>query len=317
MGTKMSGTSENIRKQLIELLSDFEIKLKSPDLRNKVQAMIPILRGLRNLGKSLVPQDMAGAARDRILSYLRKYPHVVINGDELLIISGIQDWPRRVRELRVKFGWAILNGMTAKQMQSEGDLPKNNTAIVKMKPEDYILVDINQDRDAAHRWNLANTIRRKRISTQQRMLEYLRENVNKPVTGEELRYVAKNASEWARRVRELRTQLGWPVTTINTGSPDLPIGFYILQADRQSPEHDRAIPDSVRGEVLQRDDYRCTNCGWSHADYSPSDPRHLELHHKEFHIKGGSNKKQNLITLCTTCHDDLHRNYKKHDKIQQ
>jgi hypothetical protein len=29
MGTKMSGTSENIRKQLIELLSDFEIKLKS------------------------------------------------------------------------------------------------------------------------------------------------------------------------------------------------------------------------------------------------------------------------------------------------
>ena len=93
----MSGTSENIRKQLIELLSDFEIKLKSPDLRNKVQAMIPILRGLRNLGKSLVPQDMAGAARDRILSYLRKYPHVVINGDELLIISGIQDLPRRVR----------------------------------------------------------------------------------------------------------------------------------------------------------------------------------------------------------------------------
>jgi hypothetical protein len=307
----MSQTSDNIRKDLIELLSDFEDKLKSPDLRKKVLAMIPILRGLRNLGKSLVPRQMAGAARDRILNYLRKYPSTVINGDELLIISGIQDWPRRVRELRVQFGWAILSGITAKQMQKEGDLPKDNTAIEKMKPEDYILVDANQDRDAAHRWNLANSIRRKGLSAQERMLEYLRANVEKPVMGEELRYVAKNASEWARRVRELRTQQGWPVVTRNTGRPDLPVGYYVLQSDRQSPEHDRAIPDPVRGEVLRRDQYRCTNCNWSHTDYNPSDPRHLELHHKEFHIKGGSNKKENLITLCNTCHDNLHRSAKK------
>jgi len=307
----MSQTSDNIRKDLIELLSDFEDKLKSPDLRKKVLAMIPILRGLRNLGKSLVPRQMAGAARDRILNYLRKYPSTAINGDELLIISGIQDWPRRVRELRVQFGWAILSGITAKQMQKEGDLPTDNTTIEKMKPEDYILIDINQDRDAAHRWNLANSIRRKRLSAQDRMLEYLRANVEKPVMGEELRYVAKNASEWARRVRELRTQQGWPVATRNTGRPDLPVGYYILQSNRQSPEHDRAIPDPERGEVLRRDQYQCTNCSWSHTVYNPSDPRHLELHHKEFHIKGGSNKKENLITLCTTCHDDLHRGAKK------
>jgi hypothetical protein len=196
-------------------------------------------------------------------------------------------------------------------MQKEGDLPKDNTAIEKMKPEDYILVDTNQDRDAAHRWNVANAIRRKRLSAQDKMLKYLRANVEKPVMGEELRYVAKNASEWARRVRELRTQQGWPVVTRNTGRPDLPVGYYVLQSDRQSPEHDRAIPDPVRGEVLRRDKYRCTNCNWSHTDYNPSDPRHLELHHKEFHIKGGSNKKENLITLCNTCHDNLHRSAKK------
>lgn len=307
----MSRTSEKLRSELIDLLSNFEVELKAPDLREKVLAMVPILRGLRSLGKSLVPRDMAGAARDRILNYFRKYLNTVINGDELLIISGIQDWPRRVRELRVQFGWAIFSGITAKQMQTEGDLPQDDNAISTMKPDDYILTDPNQDRDAAHRWNLANTIRRKNNSAQDKMLEYLRANVGTPVTGEELRYVAKNTSEWARRVRELRTQQGWSVATRNAGRPDLSVGYYVLQADRQSPEHDRAIPDPVRGEVLRRDNYRCANCGWKHADYNPSDPRHLELHHKEFHVKGGSNKADNLCTLCTVCHDDLHRRAKR------
>ena len=111
-------------------------------------------------------------------------------------------------------------------------------------------------------------------------------------------------------MRELRTEFGWPVATKSTGRPDLGVGVYVLQADRQSPEHDRHIPDDVRREVLRRDGYRCRECDWSHDEWNPSDPRHLELHHVMPHVRGGENVKENLNTLCTVCHDKLHREEK-------
>ena len=135
----------------------------------------------------------------------------------------------------------------------------------------------------------------------------MRQSVGQGVTNEELRYVARDKTEWARRVRELRTELGWPVATKTTGRPDLDVGVYVLQADRQSPEHDRTIPDDVRRAVMRRDNYRCTKCGWSHAGWNPSDPRHLEIHHVRHHAKGGANDEGNLLTLCTVCHDAIHR----------
>jgi len=299
-------SSEMIRKKVIALLVNFQEELKNDDLRNKVISLVPIFNSIRNLGKSLIPKEIASAARDRIQYYFKKYPRTIISGDEILVVSGIQDWPRRIRELRVQFGWSIMNGVTAKQMSAEGDFPLKDVDISSMKPEHYILVSSIQDRDAAHRWHLANIIRRKRLSGREKILEYFRSNVGKPINGEELRYISNNASEWARRVRELRTEMGWPIVTRNTGRRDLDVGFYILQADRQSYEHDRRIPDNVRIKVLRRDGYKCTGCGWEDAEYSPSDPRHLELHHKVFHHRGGKNIEENLITLCTVCHDNKH-----------
>jgi hypothetical protein len=140
-----------------------------------------------------------------------------------------------------------------------------------------------------------------------KILKFLRANIGRGVTGEELRYVAGDKTEWARRVRELRTEFGWPVVTKSTGRPDLAIGVYILQADRQSPKHDRGIQDDVRREVLRRDGYKCQQCDWSHKEWNPSDPRHLELHHIKHHATGGQNVKENLKTLCTVCHDKVHK----------
>jgi len=300
--------SEFVRQKISTLIGNFESELKSNNLRHKVLALIPIFRGLRDLGKSLIPSQYALAARDRILFYFKKYVGVVIKGDEVLVISGIQEYARRIRELRVQFGWPIASGVTIKEMQDaeSDDIP---TELQNMKPDEYVLLDSKEDRDAAHRWNVANTIRKGRISVREKILRFLRENVGLPVTGEELRYVARNKTEWARRVRELRTEFGWPVVTKTTGRPDLAIGVYVLQADRQSPEHDRYIDDNVRREVLRRDGYKCqgTGCGWSYAEWNPSDPRHLELHHIKEHVKGGENAKDNLKTLCTVCHDKMHR----------
>jgi len=297
---------ENIREQLVRLLTNFKEELKSKDLREKVLALVPAITLLRNLGSSLIPKEEASSARDRILFYLLKYPRMVISGHELLVVSGIGEWARRLRELRVQFGWSVINGITAKEMATEEELPIKNVEVGSMGPDDYMLLDNKQDRDAAHRWNKANEIRRKKISVQDKILEYFRFNVGKQITGEELRYVANNKSEWARRVRELRTEQGWPITTKTTGRPDLPVGVYVLSSDRQAPSHDRVIPDSVRKSVLKRDGYTCQKCSWKHDKWNPSDPRHLEAHHKKQHVHGGSNTEENLITLCNICHDRVH-----------
>jgi len=301
---------DSVRSKFKSLIDNFENELTTGDLRQKVRSLIPIFHYLRSLGKSLIDKSDASSARERILFYFRKYPRIVIKGDELLIVSAIQEYARRVRELRVQFGWLIINGTTAKDMAAENEFPLDNVNITDMKPDDYILLSEDEDRDAAHRWNIANEIRKSKEPARLKILEYLKRNAGKPVTGEELRYVAKGRTEWARRVRELRTEFGWPVETKNTGRPDLPVGTYILESLRQSPEHDRKIPDAVRGSVLRRDHYKCTSCGWSHDDWNPSDPRHLELHHVKEHAKGGDNTENNLITLCTICHDGIHKKTK-------
>jgi len=300
---------EVVRRRVEELIRNFESELQMEELRPKVLALVPIFHNLRDLGKALITSEYASAARDRILYYFRKYPGIVIAGDELLVVSGIQEYARRVRELRVQLGWAVASGMTIKEMSEDQDEDIPNE-LMAMKPSDYVLLNELQDRDAAHRWNVANTIRKERGSVRDKILKYMRANVGKPVTNEELRYVAGDKTEWARRVRELRTEYGWPVVTRSTGQPDLSVGVYVLQADRQGPEHDRHIADDMRREVLRRDGYMCQDCNWSHEEWNPSDPRHLEIHHIKHHAKGGANVIENLKTLCAVCHDKIHRNEK-------
>jgi hypothetical protein len=301
---------EAVRQEVASLIKNFEAELRSGELRPKVLALVPIFHGLRDLGKALIPARYASAARDRILYYFRQYPGTIINGDELLVVSGIQEYARRLRELRVQFGWAIVSGVTIKEMREE-EAEEVPDELKAMKPNEYVLLSAAEDRDAAHRWHVANTIRKQRGSVRDKILRFLQANVGRGVTNEELRYVAEDKTEWARRVRELRTEQGWPIATKTTGRPDLGVGVYVLQADRQSPEHDRSIPDDVRREVLRRDGYKCKKCGWSHDEWNPSDPRHLELHHIKHHVKGGENVEGNLKTLCTVCHDKVHREEKR------
>ena len=299
--------SEKILQKLHNLIGNFEKELMTENLRDKVLALVPCFHQLRELGQSLIPRDLARSARKRILYYFKKYPSVIIGGDEILVVSGIQEYARRIRELKVQFGWPIINGVTAKQMAEENELSIEDLDISSMRPADYIMLSTDQDRDAAHRWHLANEIRREKLSVRDKLLKFLRSNVGMKITGEELRYIAKDSSEWARRVRELRTEFGWPIVTRNTGRPELEVGVYLLEADRQSPEHDRRIPDPIKRKVLRRDGYKCKECGWSYKEWNRSDPRHLELHHIKYHVDGGENTEENLFTICTVCHDEIHR----------
>lgn len=300
---------ETLRKELLELITNFEEKLLENDLRSKVIALVPAYRVLRDLGSSLIPVEEAKSARDRILAYFRHYPGAVISGEELSVVAGINDWPRRVRELRVEYGWPIATGVTINEILKEANEAgqmEEIKALEQMSPDDYILLEDKQDRDAAYRWKLANDIRKQKISARDKILLFLRENVGVSVSGEEISYVA-TITDWPRRVRELRTEYGWPVVTKQTGRPDLPVGVYLLEMDRQAPVHDRLIPDPVRCAVLRRDSYQCLHCGWHINEWNKADPRILELHHKKHHAKGGDNTEENLITLCNICHDEVHR----------
>lgn len=55
---------------------------------------------------------------------------------------------------------------------------------------------------------------------------------------------------------------------------------------------------NVKSAVLNRDNYTCQICG-------EKDTR-LEVHHIQFRSKGGSNRMDNLVTLCRNCHKQIH-----------
>lgn len=296
------------------LLDNFLSRLAEDDLREQVRSLVPAFDELRGLGKGLIPSELASSARERILAYFQRYAVQVIEGDELHVVAGISEWARRVRELRVEFGWTICSGVTFKDMaDDEPELAGGLADILgadprSLKPDQYVLVNVEQDREAAHRWNVLNTIRKKKgLGTKARLLEYMRANVAKPVSIEELRYLAGDKSEWARRMRELRTEEGWPIFTRMQGRSELPVGTYVLDEDKQAPEHDRRIPDDVRVEVLIRDNFACRVCGWTREQLRADDPRKfIELHHVTAHADKGANSVENLVSLCNVHHDQIH-----------
>lgn len=58
--------------------------------------------------------------------------------------------------------------------------------------------------------------------------------------------------------------------------------------------------ENTRAMILNRDNYTCQFCKGKHKDNK------LEVHHIVFRSQGGSDEESNLITLCHTCHNDLH-----------
>ena len=64
---------------------------------------------------------------------------------------------------------------------------------------------------------------------------------------------------------------------------------------------------NTREYILYRDGHECRLCGGKRKDSV------LEVHHKVRRIDGGSDRPENLITLCSTCHDLLHKGEIKPD----
>jgi hypothetical protein len=284
--------------ELIATLKSLEGPSQCSDLRAAILHLVRVHHGTRDLGVSAAKRfGIEGrSAFERIRVYLIRNEGRPVSGDELQVVSGISEYARRLRELRVEHGYLIVSGAS-----------KSTDAGVDLKADEYLLLSAQPDDDAARRWKIANRIRKMPGSASDRLLEFLRQNVGAVVTTEELSYVAKDARSFARRVRELRTEQGFMISTKFSGRPDLKVGQYVLETtERRMEPHDRVVDTDVEREVYARDASKCRACGWSRNDFSANDPRYLELHHLTAHAFGGANSTDNLIVLCSKCHDLVH-----------
>lgn len=130
-------------------------------------------------------------------------------------------------------------------------------------------------------------------------------NVGKVMDSEELREVAGGITEWARRVRELRTEEGYQIHTHNDRS-DLKPGQYILVDPKPQPAFERAISKETRSFVLDRNGFTCQMCGAVAGEPHPYDPsRKTRLHigHIVDKSQGGTDDPSNLRALCSICNE--------------
>lgn len=222
------------------------------------------------------------SGRDRVRRFMVRHVGEPVSSAQLSGVAGIYEWARRVRELRVEEGWPIESGVFRADLDAQV----------------YILTASEPDAELAARWRLASVCRRARTSAKARGLTYLKELHPLPASQDQLFYVM-NIASWQRRLRELDEE-GWEIRS-NIDEPELRPGSYRLASlDMRPPRQRKAI--KLRWEILERDVFRCQDCGASRGD---PDVR-LQVHHLREVSRGGSNDPVNLITLCSNCHAGRH-----------
>lgn len=130
-------------------------------------------------------------------------------------------------------------------------------------------------------------------------------NLGRVMDSDELREVADNQSEWARRVRELRTEEGYQILTHNDRS-DLKPGQYLLESPKPLPAFARTISKETRALVLDRNGFTCQMCGAVAGEPHPYDKtRKTRLHigHIIDKSMGGSDEPSNLRAICSVCNE--------------
>lgn len=231
-------------------------------------------------------------ARGRLLAYLQTRVGKTVTKEELSGVAGIEEWARRIRELRVEHGWRIESGLTR----------------ANMKPFEYILLSSVPDAELARSWQLAKRIRNlkkpngRATSIKERLLTYLTKIFPGSADQDQLGYVAKRQS-WPRRMRELSEE-GWQVVS-SIDDPELAPGSYRLKSLERLPARTRETI-KLRHRVLARDKYSCRDCGASPESAPDSGPVLLQVHHVVFVQHGGTNELPNLRTLCSNCHAGVH-----------
>jgi hypothetical protein len=130
-------------------------------------------------------------------------------------------------------------------------------------------------------------------------------NIGRVMESYELRDVAGGITEWARRVRELRTEEGYLILTHKDRS-DLKPGEYILVDPKPQPAFAREISKETRAYVLDRNGFTCQMCGAVAGEphpYDPSRTTRLHIGHIVDKSQGGTDDAANLRAVCSICNE--------------
>jgi len=134
---------------------------------------------------------------------------------------------------------------------------------------------------------------------------YFLANVGRVLESDELRNASGNASEWGRRVRELRNEEGYQILTHNDRS-NLKPGQYVLLDPKPTPAFARGISKETRALVLDRNGFTCQKCGAVAGEPHPFDPTRktrLQIGHIIDKSMGGSDSPTNLRAECSVCNE--------------
>ncbi len=149
------------------------------------------------------------------------------------------------------------------------------------------------------------TTKRQNRGARAKLRAHFLSNLNRVMHAAELREVAGGISEWARRVRELRTEEGYLILTHNDRS-DLKPGQYLLETAKPAPAFERSISKETRAFVLDRNGFTCQMCGAVAGEPHPYDPtRKTRLHigHIIDKSQGGTDDAANLRAICSVCNE--------------
>ncbi|HBY64254.1 MAG TPA: HNH endonuclease [Solibacterales bacterium] len=146
---------------------------------------------------------------------------------------------------------------------------------------------------------------RKPRGSRAKLRDYFLSHIGEVLESDSLRAASGNASEWGRRVRELRTEEGFQILTHNDRS-ELRPGQYLLLDPKPIPAFGRGISKETRAYVLDRNGFTCQMCGAVAGEPHPYDPaRKARLHigHIVDKSTGGSDDPANLRAICSVCNE--------------
>ncbi len=145
----------------------------------------------------------------------------------------------------------------------------------------------------------------KRQGARAKLRSHFLNNIGCVMDVDELREAAGGITEWARRVRELRSEEGYQILTHNDRS-DLKPGQYLLETAKPEPAFERAISKETRAYVLDRNGFTCQMCGAVAGEAHPYDPSRktrLHLGHIIDKSQGGTDGAENLRAICSVCNE--------------
>lgn len=139
------------------------------------------------------------------------------------------------------------------------------------------------------------------------ILEFFLQNIGKILESRQIQEASGGASEWARRVRELRNENGYQILT-HKDRVGLKPNQYLMETTKRIPGFARNISKETRAWVLERNGYTCQMCGLAAGDPDPFNPSRtvrLTMGHILDKSKGGDDSPQNLRAICTNCNEGL------------